>query len=252
MITTSAFVSAKAKYYDWKKIEDNLWRRVPKNSCYAQQELHIMGNKLYSPYYYTKKYGGKWGEEAITSWKMDQSHQSLKIVTAKKNKAYVQLSSEMGEAVLYSVNLDTSKKKVVTKKFALYESTAKFFYASPKKVTDTSSVPIYIWKIKGNSLKKGKCLGKYIFGTKAIGKYIYYGKYKNSSQKKVTVYRADLNGCHVKKLFTVKGKGSYCQSIINGISKKQITVITSVNSKPLTYTYNIKTKKLKKLNNTRQ
>ncbi len=249
MLTTSIFVSAKPKYYDWKKIEENLWRRVPKNSCYAQQELHIVGDSLYSPHYYTEKYGGKWGEEYITSWKMDESYQTLQIVTAKKNKVYVQLTSEADKSVLYSVDLNTLKKKLVSKKFVLRESTAKFFYVSTRNVTDTSSVPIYVWKFKGTSFKKGKCLGKYIFGIKAIGKYIYYGKYKSSSQKKVTVYRADLDGSHAKKLFTVKGKGQYCQTIITGINKKQIMVSTSVTGKSLIYMYNIKTKKIKKKTN---
>ncbi len=249
MLPTSILVSAKSKSYDWKKIDDNLWRRVPKNSCYAQQELHIVENSLFSPHYYTEKYGGKWGEAFITSWKMDESYQTLQIITAKKNKVYVQLLSEAGSSVLYVVNLDTLKKKVVTKKFVLCESIANFFYVSTENVSDTSSVPVYIWKFKGTSLKKGKCLGKYIFQTKAIGKYIYYGKYKDSSQKRVTVYRANLDGSHVKKLFTVKGKGHHCQSIITGISKNQIIVSTSVNGKSLIYTYNIKTKKIKKKTN---
>lgn len=72
---------------------------------------------------------------------------------------------------------------------------------------------------------------------------------KNSSQKKVTVYRANLDGSHVTKLFTVKGKGRYCQSIITNINKKQIMVSTSVNGKSIIYTYNIKAKKIKKKTN---
>lgn len=229
MLTTPVFANAKSKYYDWKKIEeDNLWRRVPKNSIYDQQELYIMGDSLYSPHYYK---GGKWGEALITSWKIDESLESLQIVTAKQNKAYVELTSDTGKAILYSVNLKTSKKKIVSKNFVLRESTPPFFYAATVNTTDASSTPIYVWKFNGNSFKRGNCLGKYIIPTKVLGKYVYYGKYNNSSQKKVTICRADLDGSHEKKLFVVTGKGDYCQTLISDVTKNQIAVSTSINGK---------------------
>lgn len=125
------------------------------------------------------------------------------------------------------------------------ESTQKYFYGTTRNVSDTSAIPIYVWKFKGTSLKRGRCLGKYIFGTTVVGKYVYYGKYKSSSQKKVTVYRANLDGSHPKKLFAVKGKGKYVQTLPS-VSKKRIIVSTYIGNKPVKYVYNIKTKKLKK------
>lgn len=111
ILFSSVSVDAESKYYDWKKIEDNLWRRQEKNSIYARQELTIYGDSLLSPHYYTEEYGGKWGEGIVTSWKIDKSYQSLQIVAAKKNLVYVQLSSEADKSLLYVVNLDTLKKR---------------------------------------------------------------------------------------------------------------------------------------------
>lgn len=89
-------------------------------------------------------------------------------------------------------------------------------------------------------------MGKYIFGLRKARKYIYYGRYKSSSQKNVMIYRARLDGSQQTKLFIVKGRGDYAQSVLNGVNNGKIEVLTSIDGKFVVYVYDIKTKKLKK------
>ncbi len=244
-------VSSSAKTSEWKQIKgsENAWERdEPKDSPYTVTHLYIAGNELCTAYYYkeTESKHITPGHDKITSWKMDKSDHKLTIITVKGNSAYVQLSDDYGKSSLYSVNIKTKKKKLVSKKFNATLTLANYIYANTVNPSDTGAYPVNAWKIGNSSIKKVRILGKYIFGIKKVGKYIYYGKYKSSSQKKVTVYRANLDGSHQKKLFTVKGKGKYVQTLLCGVSKKQIKVSTSIDGKSVLYTYNIKTKKLKK------
>lgn len=239
-----------AKASAWKQMNGgDVWKRSEvKGSPYTWESLYIVSNGLCITQYYKETQGKhiKPGNYQITSWKMDESYQALRIVTVKGNTAYVQLSNETGKSTLYSVNIKTAKKKLVSKKFSAPPTTANYIYANTVNPSDTGAYPVNVWKASSSSIKKVRTLGKYIYGTKVIGKYIYYGKYKSSSQKKVTVYRANLDGSHSKKLFTVKGTGKYVQSLLCGVSKKQIKVSTTINGKSVLYVYNIKTKKLKK------
>ena len=112
----------------------------------------------------------------------------------------------------------------------------------------TGAYPVYIWKIQNNSLKKVKTLGKYIFGTTAVKNKIYYASYPSypkNGQKKMVVYRCNADGSHRKKLFTLTGKGKYCQVLISDVNEKTITAAISGDNSGQ-YTYTIKTGKLKK------
>lgn len=249
-------VSAKTSNVKWKKIDADgvnaAWeRKEDKNSVYATTQLYIYRNEIHKVHFYNDEMGDlaghfMTGDEKIASWKMDLDYQSLRIVTVRGNTAYVQLSTYV-ESKLYSVNIETKKKKLVSDEFYALPTAAKYIYAKTVNTSDTSACPVNVWKVGNSSIKKVRPLGKYIFEVKAVGKYIYYGKYKSSSQKEVMVYRADLDGSHQKKLFTVKGKGKYVQSYLCGASREKIEVITSINGKNVTYEYNIKTKKIKKI-----
>ena len=171
------------------------------------------------------------------------------MAAVKGNTAYVQWYNQEGDAHLYSVNIKTGKKKVVAKKFNRCAGTANYLYANNERPSDTSSMPVYVWKVNNNSVRKIKYLGRYIFGTTIYHNYVYYGKYKNAFQKTVTIYRCDINGSHVKKLFTVKGTGKHPQSLLSKVENDKITVSTSQNGKWVLYTYNMKTKKKSKKTN---
>ena len=93
--------------------------------------------------------------------------------------------------------------------------------------------------------KKVKTLGKFIFGTTVSGNKVYYASYPDSSQKKMTVYRCNLDGSNRKKLFDLEGKGDFCQVLISDVNSKTITAFVS-GDEPGQYVYTIKTGKLKK------
>lgn len=240
-----------AKTSTWKQIDESsgAWERdESKDSPYTVTHLYIVRNELWMTHYWNETEGKhiKPTHGSITSWKMDESDHKLTIITVKGNIAYVQLSNDYGKSSLYSVNIKSSKKKLISKKFNASPTSSNYIYANTVKPSDTGAYPVNVWKIGNSSIKKVGTLGKYIFGIQKVGKYIYYGKYKSSSQKNVSIYRANLDGSHQKKLFTIKGKGKYVQILLCGVSKKQIKVSTSIDGKSVLYTYDIKTKKLKK------
>lgn len=246
-------VSSIAKSYDWKimKGTNDVFERnekYKKRFDPTYRRLYIVDCSLYETIYYNEKDGKhiKPTNSEITFWKMDESYQNLSLVTVKGNTAYVQLSDEAGKSRLYSVNIKTGKKRLVSNKFYASPTTTNYAYAETECKTDTGAYSTYVWKFTDSSAKRVRKLGKYIFVTKVVGKYVYYGKYKGSSQKNVNVYRANLDGTHQKKLFTVKGKGKYVQSYISSIKKNKITVLSYADNKSVQYIYNIKTKKLKK------
>lgn len=180
----------------------------------------------------------------VVKWKMDEYSQSLSIATVNGNTAYVQLYSEGGKSVLYSVNIKAKKKKVISRKFYATASAGNYVYASNAHIADTGAYSRDVWKVNGPLIKKVRRLGKHIFGTIVVKNNLYYGKYAGKSQRKVTIYRAKLDGSRPKKLFSVQGKGKYAQVLLTSADKKEITVVASGETSK-TYVYKIKSKKLK-------
>lgn len=184
--------------------------------------------------------------DKVAGWKLKDG-EYLKIVNGYKNKIYINHIDELnGKSILYSVNVTTKKKTKEVSNCCITTSKGKFMYGDKSKATDSGAYPLYIWKITGNSIKKLKTMGKYTFGTTVVKNKVYYASYPDSSQKKMTVYCCNLDGSNSKKLFTFKGKGSYCQVLISDVNEKTITVYVS-GENPAEYVYTIKTGNLKKI-----
>lgn len=237
-------VTSQAKANDWtqRNSKANVWEQEQAaSSPYKYRGLYINGNQLWQrvSYRVNQESAGK----KIAKWNINKDEEYLSLAAVKGNTAYVQRYNEEGDTRLYAVNIKTKKKKVVSKNFYRCAGTSDYVFANDFKPSDTGAYAVFVWKVNNNSVRKIKKLGKYIFGTTIYGKYAYYGKYNNSSQKTVTIYRCALNGSHVKKLFTVKATGQYSQSLMTGVENGKITVSTSQNGKFVLYTYNIKTKK---------
>lgn len=150
-----------AKTSKWKQIKgsENAWERdEPKDSPYTVTHLYITDNYLYKTYYYKETEGThiKPGHDIITSWKMDESYQALHIVTVKGNTAYVQLSDDEGKSYLYSVNIKTEKKKLISKKFNASLISENYIYANTVNPSDTGAYPVNVWKVGNSSIKKGE------------------------------------------------------------------------------------------------
>lgn len=128
-----------------------------------------------------------------------------------------------------------------------YDRNSNVYYITgdTEKPMDTGAYPVYVWKIPGNSVKKVKTLGKFIFGTTVVNNKVYYASYPDRSQKKMTVYSCNLNGSSRKKLFRLEGRGDFCQVLISDVTEETITAYVS-GDKPGNYVYTIKTGKLKK------
>ncbi len=205
---------------------------------------YIVKNTLYESPFQPHSLGIK---KKVTSWKLKEDG-FLKIIHAYKNNIYVRYSEMSEKPILYSVNIQSKKKTKLSGKCNAVAGNREYIYGNKIKVTDTGAYPVYIWKIHNNSLKKVKTLGKYIFGTTAVKNKVYYASYPSypkNGQKKMVVYRCDLDGSHRKKLFTLKGKGQYCQVLISDVDEKTITANVG-GDEPGKYTYTIKTGKLKK------
>lgn len=243
-------ITSQAKANDWTQMKknENVWEQEQAGSSpYAYRALYINGDQLFERVRYRSNQES--GGQKITKWKMNKEMEGLSLAAVKGNTAYVQWYNEEGSTRLYSVNVKTKKKKVVSKKFNRCAGTSDYVYANNCKPSDTGAYAVSVWKVNKNSIRKVKTLGKYIFGTTIYGKYAYYGKYNSISQKTVVVYRCNLNGSHAKKLFTVKATDKYAQSLMTGVENNKITVYTTQNGKNVLYTYNIKTKKkTKKIN----
>ena len=212
---------------------------------YANGDVYyISGNALYKSPLQPHSQGIK---KKIASWKLKEDVY-LKITHAYKNNIYVCYSAMREKSIVYSVNIKTKKKTKLWDKCDAVTGSGKYIYGNKIKVTDTGAYPVYIWKIQNNSLKKVKTLGKYIFGTTAVKHKIYYASYPSypkNGQKKMVVYRCNADGSHRKKLFTLTGKGKYCQVLISDVNEKTITAAISGDNSGQ-YTYTIKTGKLKK------
>lgn len=182
--------------------------------------------------------------DKVVSWKKgDEDY--LKIVNGYGNNLYVNQITEMGDSVLYSVNVKNHKKTKISGKCYIAASSGKYMYGDTEKPMDTGAYPVYVWKISGNSVKKVKTLGKFIFGTTVVNNKVYYASYPDRSQKKMTVYSCNLNGSSRKKLFQLEGQGDFCQVLISDVTEETITAYVS-GDKPGNYVYTIKTGKLKK------
>lgn len=240
-------VICQAKTNGWTQLKrnENVWEQEQASSSkYAYRSLYLNYDKLYQRVRY--KADQKSEGKKITSWKIDRNTESMTMVAVKGKNAYVQWHNDEGATRLYSVNIKTGKKKIVSKKFNRCAGTADYVYANNEKPSDTGALEVSVWKVTNSSIRKGKSLGKYIFGTTIYDNYVYYGKYSSASQKTVAIYRCAINGSHVKKLFTVKGSGQYAQSLLSKVENGEITVSTQQNGKGVIYTYNIKTKKKSK------
>ena len=184
--------------------------------------------------------------DKVVSWKLKDG-EYLKIVNGYGNKIYINHINELsGKSILYSVNVNNKKKTKEVSKCSITTAKGKYMYGDRAKATDSGAYPLYIWKIAGNSVKKVKTIGKYTFGTTVVKNKVYYASYPSSSQKKMTVYRCNLDGSNRKKLFTLKGKGDFCQVLISEVNEKTITAYVSGDN-PGQYVYTIKTGKLKKI-----
>lgn len=205
--------------------------------------IYIANNVLYESPFGPHSMGIR---KKIASWQVDDSCESPRIVTIYNDNVYVRFCKTAGKAALYSVNIKTKKKRKVAVNCSAFASSGKYIYGNTFHVSDTGAYPVQIWKISGNTVKKGKMIGKYIFGTTIVKKKLYYASYPTSKQKKMTVYCCNLNGTHRKKLFTLKGSGKYCQVLLRNVTKKTIKATVSGTGKAKEYEYNIKTKKLKR------
>lgn len=229
---------AEAKTTKWKSQYDQ-W--------YANGNVYYVSNDtLYRSPVQPHSMGIK---KKIASWKLKDNVEShIHIVYAYKDNIYLSYSTIDFHPILYSVNIKTKKKRKLSSKCSVIAASGKYIYGNKVVVTDTGAYPVYIWKINNNSLKKFKTLGKYILGTTIVKNKIYYASYpsyRKSGQKKMVVYRCNLDGSHRKKLFTLQGTGKYCQVLIAKVNSKTITATVS-GDKPGQYIYTIKTGKLKK------
>lgn len=219
------------------------WKNNDGQWIKGNKVIYMVNNVLYESPFEPHSMGV---QRKLASWKINTSYEYLKIATIYNNNVYVVRYKEAGEAELYSVNIKSKKKRKVAKKCYAFAAKGKYIYANPFNVTDTGAYPVRVMKIRGNSVKKGKKLGNHIFGTTVVKNKLYYASYPNSKQKKMTVYRCNLDGKHRKKLFTLKGKGKYCQVLLGKVTKKTIKATVSGTGKVKQYEYNIKTKKLKR------
>lgn len=223
-----------AKTETWEN-SDGTWLKGRK--C-----IYTVGNTLYQSPFQPHSMGIR---HKLASWKMNPSIETLEIAAVYGNTAYVSLYCDGGTSTLYSVNIKSRKKRKIMKNCCPVASKGKYIYGNSFKVSDTGAYPVSIWKITNNSVKRVKTIGKYIFGTTIVKNKVYYASYPNKMQKKMTVFRCNLDGSHRKKLFTLKGKGKYCQVLISDVNKKTITAQVS-GTAAKTYIYTIKTGKLKK------
>lgn len=205
--------------------------------------IYILDNYLYESPFEPHSMGVQY---KLASWKMDTSIESLKLINVYNNNAYVVHYSDLGKSTLYSVNIKSKKKRKVVQDCYVFVAKGKYMYGNPYKVSDTGAYPVRIWEITKNSVKQLKTIGKHIFGTTIVKDKVYYASYPNSKQKKMTVYRCNLDGTHRKKLFTLKGKEKYCQVLLGTVTKKTIKATVSGSGTVTWYEYNIKTGKLKK------
>ncbi len=183
----------------------------------------------------------------LATWKMNTSTETLRIVTIYQNKVYVVRYKESGKSTLYSVDISKKKKKKVATDCCAFSGKGKYIYGNAFKVSDSGAYPVFVWKVNGNSVQKVKTIGKYIFGTTIVGNNVYYASYPNGSQKKMTVYRCNLDGSKTKKLFQLKAKGQYSQALITDVNAKSIKATVSTSKGIKIYEYTIKNKKLKKI-----
>lgn len=236
MLLSAMGIKADAKKATWKKMDYNMWIR-------GSMSLYISENSLMTTPFQPHSMGIR---NKLASWKMDSSADNLKLLSAYKNTAYVVFYREAGKATLYSVNIKRKKKRIAARNCYAFATKGTYIYGNPFDVTDTGAYPVYIWKINGNSVKKIKKIGKHIFGTVIVKNKVYYGSYPSNSQKKMTVYRCDLDGAHPQKLFTVKAKGKYGQALLGEVTKKTVQASASKKNGSTLYEYNLKTGKLKK------
>lgn len=225
-----------AKTATWKN-DGGQWTK-------GNRVIYILGNYLYESPFEPHSMGVQY---KLASWKMDTSFETLKIATIYNNTVYVALYSEAGKLALYSVNIKSKKKQKIVKNCYPFASKEKYIYGNPFNVSDSGAYPVRIWKVTKNSVKQLKTIGKHIFGTTVVNNKVYYASYPNQKQKKMTVYCCNLDGSHRKKLFTLKGKGKYCQVLISNVNKKTITATVSGDTVS-TYVYTIETGELKKKN----
>lgn len=209
------------------------WRTAGGRWFRGDYEYRADGNKLIRH----KISSIKKGRTTYATWKLKDGDY-LSVTGARKNKVFASITNDSSDAKLYSVDLKMKKKKKLGNLWACAFSN-KYFYTMRYKPTDVSTSQVTVYKLSGNSIKKGKKLGKHIFGVFPIGNKLYYGKYSSKNMKKVTVYRSNLNGSKPKKLFTVKGKN---QVTVSSVLDKHI-LVTNDSTR---YFYTIKTKKLTK------
>lgn len=228
-------IKANAKTKEWSSI-DSQWYCADKNVYY------MIGNTFYVSPSEPHAMGER---KKIAGWKINGSDH-LEIVHGYGNNVFINKTNGLdGKSVLYAVNIKSGKKRKVSGRCSIVAAKGKYMYGNADKVSDTGAYPVYVWKITGNSVKKIKTLGKFIFGTTIVKNKAYFASYPDSSQKKMTVYSCRVDGSQRKKLFVLEGKGDFCQVLISDINEKTITVFVS-GDEPGEYMYTIKNGKLKK------
>ena len=228
-------IKADARPKEWTELEGQWY-------CADGNVYYIIGNTFYVSPMEPHSMGER---HKIAGWKTVDG-EYLKIVHGYGNKVFINKIDELdGSSILYAVDIKTKNKAKISGKCSITAASGRYMYGNAEKASDTGAYPVFIWKISGNSVKKGKTLGKFIFGTTAIKNKIYYASYPDSRQKKMTVYRCSPDGSNRRKLFILEGKGDFCQVLISDINEETVTAYLS-GDEPGEYIYTIKTGKLKK------
>ena len=156
-------IKADARPKEWTELEGQWY-------CADGNVYYIIGNTFYVSPMEPHSMGER---HKIAGWKTVDG-EYLKIVHGYGNKVFINKIDELdGSSILYAVDIKTKNKAKISGKCSITAASGRYMYGNAEKASDTGAYPVFIWKISGNSVKKGKTLGKFIFGTTAIKNKIY-------------------------------------------------------------------------------
>ena len=148
-------IKADARPKEWTELEGQWY-------CADGNVYYIIGNTFYVSPMEPHSMGER---HKIAGWKTVDG-EYLKIVHGYGNKVFINKIDELdGSSILYAVDIKTKNKAKISGKCSITAASGRYMYGNAEKASDTGAYPVFIWKISGNSVKKGKTLGKFIFGT---------------------------------------------------------------------------------------
>lgn len=143
-------------------------------------------------------------------------------------------------------NLKTKKMSKSLGKFSISDSKGQYAVTADEYRTDVSGYSQSLYKFTSKGLKKIKRIAKYGQSALFVGDKLYYTTSPSKGYKKLTLYRAKMDGTHKKKIVTWAAKKTYSMVMVTNVTSKTCYV-RGVKSGDNWYRYTYKTKKYKKL-----